>query len=104
MIMPAKDVYKMATNGGAKALDRDNIGRIEVGCLADLIAINIDAPTPINSKNVYDQLILFRNPNDVTDVVIDGKFVLRNKELLTIDEEKSMAEIRAAAEKFWKLN
>jgi cytosine/adenosine deaminase-related metal-dependent hydrolase len=104
MIMPAKDVYKMATNGGAKALDRDDIGRIEVGCLADLIAINIDAPTPINSKNVYDQLILFRNPNDVTDVMIEGKFVLKNGELLTIDEEKTKAEIGAAAEKFWKLN
>jgi len=104
MIMPAEDVYKMATNGGAKALGRDNIGRIEVGCLADLIAVNIDAPTPINSKNVYDQLILFRNPNDVTDVMINGKFVLRNKWLLTIDEEKSRAEIRNAAEKFWKLN
>jgi len=104
MIMPAKDVYKMATNGGAKALGRDDIGLIKVGCLADLIAINIDTPTPINSKNVYDQLILFRNPNDVTDVMIDGKFVLRNGELLTIDEEKIKAEIRTTAEKFWKLN
>ncbi len=104
MIMPAKDVYKMATHGGAKALGRKDIGRIKVGYLADLIAINIDTPTPINSKNIYDQLILFRNPNDVTDVMIDGKFVLRNKELLTIDEEKTKAEIRAAAEKFWKLN
>lgn len=104
MIMPAKGVYKMATNGGAKALDRDDIGRIEVGCLADLIAIDIDAPTPINSKNVYDQLILFRNPNDVTDVMIEGKFVLKNGELLTIDEEKTKAEIGAAAQKFWKLN
>ncbi len=103
MIMPAKDVYKMATNGGAIALGRDNIGLIKVGCLADLIAINIDTPTPINSKNIYDQLILFRNPNDVTDVMIDGKFVLRDKELLAIDEEKSKAEIRTAAEEFWKL-
>ncbi len=104
MIMPAKDVYKMATNGGAIALGRDDIGRIKVGCLADLIAINIDTPTPINSKNVYDQLILFRNPKDVTDVMIDGKFVLKNGELLIIDEEKTKIEIRAAAEKFWKLD
>ena len=103
MIMPAKDVYKMATNWGAKALGRDDVGLIKVGYLADLIAVNIDTPTPINSKNVYDQLILFRNPNDVTDVIIDGKFVLRDKELLAIDEEKSKAEIRTAAEEFWKL-
>ena len=103
MIMPAKDVYKMATSRGAVALGRDNIGLIQVGCLADLIAINIDTPTPINSKNIYDQLILFRNPNDVTDVMINGKFVLKNGELLTIDEEKTKTEIRAVAEKFWEL-
>ncbi|HBY57681.1 MAG TPA: amidohydrolase [Candidatus Atribacteria bacterium] len=103
-IMPAKDVYKMATNEGAKAIGRDNLGCIKVGYFADLIAVKVDTPTPLNSKNIYDQLILFRNPTDVTEVMINGKFILRDGELLTINEEKTRIELRAAVEKFWKLD
>lgn len=99
--MPAKDVYKMGTSMGAEAMGLINAGKLEEGYLADIITINTDSPTPINEHNVYDQLILFRNPENVNDVMVDGKFLKRNGKLLTVDEEGIKEELRQAAQKFW---
>ncbi|MDF2672519.1 MAG: amidohydrolase [Clostridiales bacterium] len=100
-VMPAKDVYKMGTSMGAEAMGLKNAGKLEEGYLADIITINIDCPTPINQHNVYDQLILFRNPENVNDVMVDGKFIKRNGKLLTVDEEAIKEELRQVAQKFW---
>jgi len=102
-VMPADLVYDLATAQGAKAVGRDDIGRIEEGLLADLITIKLDTPTPIHEKNVYDQLVLFRNPENVSEVVVNGRLLKENGELLTIDEEKTKAELRRATEEFWKM-
>ena len=102
MIMPAGDVYAMGTTMGARALGRKDIGRLEPGNRADLITINLDTPTPVNSHNIYEQLILFRNPIDVVDLMVNGTFLMKDREILTIDEEKTRAEIRSAVEQFWK--
>lgn len=99
--MPARDVYKMATSMGVEAMGLKNCGRIEEGCLADIITINMDTPTPINEHNVYDQLVLFRNPENVNDVMVDGKFVKRNGRLLTLDEDEIKEDLRGKAQRFW---
>ncbi len=101
-IMPAKDVYNMATALGAEAIGVNNTGKLKEGYLADIITIKIDTPTPINEHNVYDQLVLYRNPGDVVDVMVDGKFVMEDGKLLTLDEEAIRAELREATLKFWK--
>lgn len=100
-VMPAKDVYKMGTSLGAEAMGLKNAGKLEEGYLADIITINTDSPTPINEHNVYDQLILFRNPENVNDVMVDGKFIKRNGKLLTVDEEGTKEELRQLAQNFW---
>lgn len=100
-VMPAKDVYKMATSMGAEAMGLDKAGKLKEGYLADIITIDVDSPTPINKHNVYDQLILFRNPENVKDVMVNGKFLKRSGKLLTIDEEVVKEELRQAAQKFW---
>lgn len=102
MIMPAADVYAMGTTMGARAIGRKDLGQLEPGSKADLITINLDTPTPINSHNIYEQLILFRNPIDVIDLMVNGTFLMENRELLTIDEDKTRAEIREAAGRFWR--
>jgi 5-methylthioadenosine/S-adenosylhomocysteine deaminase len=101
-IMPAKDVYNMATALGAEAIGVNNTGKLKEGYLADIITIKIDTPTPINEHNVYDQLVLYRNPGDVVDVMVNGKFVMEDGKLLTLDEEAIRAELREATLKFWK--
>lgn len=100
--MPASEVYRMATSLGAQALGAPDAGRIEQGCLADLIVLAADTPTPVNRHNVYDQLILFRNPQDVRDVMVNGRFLKRNGALTTLDKEHIRARLRESAEKFWK--
>jgi cytosine/adenosine deaminase-related metal-dependent hydrolase len=101
MEMPAKAVYDMATWLGAQAMGIPDAGRLEEGCLADIITIDLDTPTPINEHNVYDQLVLFRNPQNVNDVMVDGKFLKRDKKLLTVDAGAIKAELRAKAARFW---
>jgi cytosine/adenosine deaminase-related metal-dependent hydrolase len=100
-VMPAELVYDLATAQGAKAVGREDLGRIREGLPADLITINLDTPTPINEKNVYDQLILFRNPENVSEVMVNGRMLKEKGELLTVDEEKIKAELREVTEKFW---
>lgn len=101
-IMPAKDVYRMATGMGAEAMGLKEAGALKEGYLADIITIDVDSPTPINEHNVYDQLILFRNPENVKDVMVNGKILKRNGVLLTLDEEGIKEELRLAAQDFWK--
>lgn len=99
--MPARDVYRMATDMGAKAMGLYDAGRLAEGCLADIITIKLDSPTPINEHNVYDQLILFRNPEDVMNTMVNGRFLKRDGSLLTVDEEEVKAKLRTAAQNFW---
>ncbi len=102
-VMPANVVYDMATAMGAKAMGIPEAGRLAKGCLADIITIEMNTPTPINGSNVYDQLVLFRNPENVRDVMVDGKFLMREKKLLTVDEEETKRQMRDAAEAFWNV-
>ena len=99
--MPAKTVYRMATELGAKALGLNDLGALEEGKAADCIAIDLNTPTPINEHNVYDQLVLFRNPQDVTHVMAAGRWLKKDGQLLTVDKEAARATLRAVTEKFW---
>ena len=100
--MPAKSVYEMATSLGAATIGRKDTGRLEEGCLADLITIAMDTPTPINRHNVYDQLILFRNPQNVRDVMVNGVFLKRNGQFTTLNQARIKAQLRERAAAFWK--
>ncbi len=101
-VMPAKEVYRMATSGGADALGRPDLGRLVPGATADIIAIDADTPTPVTSANVYDQIVLFRNPEHVRHVLINGSFVKKNHVLCKINREEALASLRAATERFWR--
>ena len=88
----AEETLAMATRNGAKALGLPT-GSIEVGKKADLALLDLDAPslTPLN--NPVAALAYSANGSEVTDVIIDGRIVLRNRELTTIDEERVRHEI-----------
>ncbi len=88
----ADEVLDMATHNGAAALGLPT-GSIEVGKKADLVLLDLDAPslTPLN--NAVAALSYSANGSEVDTVIIDGRIVLRNRELLTIDEERVRHEI-----------
>ncbi len=74
-LMPASLVYYLATEGGARALDLEGVGRISPGWKADLLLIDARFPTPAGEWNLYDQLILYRNPEHVQMVMVDGRII-----------------------------
>src|SRR5580700_5123261 len=90
--LPADQAFAMATILGAKALRMDNlIGSIEAGKRADLIAIRIDAPHAVPIYNVYSQLVYALKGSDVSDVMVNGKTIVRDRKMLTIDAAAVLA-------------
>jgi 5-methylthioadenosine/S-adenosylhomocysteine deaminase len=90
--LPAEEAFAMATILGAKALRMDNlIGSIEPGKRADLIAIRIDAPHAVPMYNVYSQLVYALKGSDVSDVMVNGKTIVRDRHMLTIDAPSVLA-------------
>ena len=99
--MPAKTVYRMATSLGADAISRPDLGRIATGCPADIITVCADAHTPVTQENIYDQLVLFRNPEDVRNVFAGGEQLKDDGRLTRLDQQTIGEELRAACKRFW---
>lgn len=92
--MSARDVLKMATKNGAKALGFKNTGEIAEGKDADLILINIDKPHIHPLRNHIAAMVYSIQGSDVDTTIVNGKILMENRELKTIDIEKVMAHIR----------
>lgn len=102
-VMDAQTVVRMATIKGAKALNMDHlIGSLEVGKKADIIILGMNKPhlTPIYSESSH--LVYAANGADVDTVIINGKVVMENRQLLTIHELDVMNEVRQIAVKIKK--
>lgn len=86
-VMSAKQVFEMATLGGARALHmEDKIGSIESGKQADIAIVDFDGLHQTPFYNVYSHLVYATKSSDVDSVLIDGNIVMLNKTLLTLDE------------------
>lgn len=101
-LLSAKELLEMATIGGAKVLLLENeVGSLEPGKKADIIVINFSkAPhlTPI--FNELDALAFSVRGTDVETVMVDGRLVVQDKKLLTMDEQKIVDEAKEAAIKY----
>ncbi|OGQ17680.1 MAG: hypothetical protein A3B70_08010 [Deltaproteobacteria bacterium RIFCSPHIGHO2_02_FULL_40_11] len=81
--LPAKEILKMATCYGAKALHMENaIGSIETGHQADLILIQKDALHQQPATDPYTTIVYASYASDVKDVLVNGKVCVRNRKLL----------------------
>ena len=89
--LPARQALAMATRLGARALHIGHLtGTIEAGKRADLILVDLDvlhnAPTFERDPNaVYSQLVYAAKSTDVTDVMCNGRWLMRDRQLLTVD-------------------
>lgn len=89
VVMTCRTLLKMVTVGGACALGKgDILGTVEEGKKADLILLNIDQPHLSPTQNLVNTIVEAANGHDVTDSVINGNIVMKNREVLTLDEEK----------------
>jgi 5-methylthioadenosine/S-adenosylhomocysteine deaminase len=100
-VMPANLVWRLATEGGARALGLDKVGRLAPGWQADLQLIDTCFLTPTEEHNLYDQLVLWRNHNHVRLVMVAGQVRVRDGVVLGADLEAITARAHAAARKLW---
>ena len=93
VVMPCAKLLEMATQGGANAIGHgDILGTVEEGKKADLILLNIDQPHILPTQNLLNTIVDAASSHDVTDSIINGKLVMKDREVLTLDEEKIMFE------------
>ncbi|EJL6267528.1 amidohydrolase [Vibrio cholerae] len=94
--MPPLKVIDMATMGAARALHmEDKIGSLEVGKLADMIVIDTKAPNMVPIYNPYSALVYSANSGNVRHAIIDGKLVMQDRQIHTVDEEQIRQEALA---------
>lgn len=94
--MPPFKVIEMATIGGARAINRDKeLGSLEVGKLADIIIVETQS---LNMNPIYDPysaLVYSANPSNVQTSIINGKIIVEDKKLKTIDTKELLKEVNA---------
>ena len=99
-VMSAPTVLTMATSGGALAVGLgDTIGSIEVGKRADVIQVAFDDVHHVPTYDIISHLVYVTDEQDVASVVVDGKVLMKEHEMLTIDTERVRAEANALAAK-----
>jgi 5-methylthioadenosine/S-adenosylhomocysteine deaminase len=92
--IPAKQALRIATIEGARALGLENeIGTLETGKRADLIVVDLNTlqSTPY-STDLVSALVYSAQTSDVKTVLIDGQLVMKNRELLTLNERSVLQE------------
>lgn len=104
--MNAMDIIQMGVKNNAALanlyLPETRVGVIEKGAAADLIFVNIHPFTPLTAGNLPWQIIFGIQEGMITSTMVAGKFLMKERELLTLDEEKIAAEARAIAPEIWK--
>lgn len=90
--LPAQTAFEMATIRGARALGLDRvIGSLESGKRADLIAVRLDRPHAVPLFNVYSQMVYALKGSDVRHVMVNGKLVVQDQRVLTLNEAAILA-------------
>jgi cytosine/adenosine deaminase-related metal-dependent hydrolase len=88
-VLPAAQVLEMATIGGARALGMDReIGSLEKGKKADIIVLETSSAHAQPLFNIYSQLVYDVKGSDVGTSIINGKVVMLNGKVLTVDERE----------------
>jgi 5-methylthioadenosine/S-adenosylhomocysteine deaminase len=76
------------------------IGSLEVGKPADLIRIDLSAPRLHPIYDIYSALAFAASPDDVRDVMVDGAWLMRDRQVLTLERKKLLRDALQVAESF----
>lgn len=97
-LMSAETVLKMSTLGGARTLGMEKlIGSVEIGKKADIILMDMNQPHLTPLYNCYSQLVYAARGADVKTSIINGRIVMKDRQLLTIDPQTAMENVRKIA-------
>jgi 5-methylthioadenosine/S-adenosylhomocysteine deaminase len=99
-VLTAEEALSLATINGARALHMDSdIGSLETGKRADIVIVDLDALNQTPRYNVYSNLVYATKASDVRTVVIEGRVVMRDRRLLTLNETLIKQRARALRER-----
>jgi 5-methylthioadenosine/S-adenosylhomocysteine deaminase len=96
--VPAYAALSMATRGGAKAVGKENeLGQLAPGFRADIITVDLTAPHMTPNHNVVANLVYSAGAADVVDTVVDGRVLMRDREITAFNEQEILALAAAIA-------
>ncbi len=103
-VIKAYTILEMNTIKGAELYGLNKIlGSLEGGKKADLVVIKPDVlPTPLNRDSVVGHLVNSIDGDDVRTVIVDGKIVMRDRDVLTVDGREAQSKAQAAAAGLWE--
>jgi 5-methylthioadenosine/S-adenosylhomocysteine deaminase len=99
-VVTAQEAFEMATIRGARALHLDKeIGSLEKGKRADIAIVDLDDLNQTPYYNIYSDLVYSAKAGDVRTVIIEGRVIMRDRKLLTLNEETIKVDARRYREK-----
>lgn len=97
-----EDMLADATQGGARAVRQDaRLGTLEAGKKADLLVLDTRRAHLVPAMRIASAWIHNGQPSDIESVMIDGRFVMRNRKILTVDEDAIVAEADRVGRRIW---
>ena len=101
----AAAVLHLATEGSARTLGLQRVGRLEPGWHADLQLVDVDGPrglpTPVEAHNLLDQLVLWRNGSHVSRVMVGGDWIVDGGDVIGADMGELRARTLEQAARLW---
>jgi cytosine/adenosine deaminase-related metal-dependent hydrolase len=97
-----EDILADATQGGARAVHQETrIGSLEIGRKADLLVVDTVRAHLVPAGRIVSAWIHNGQPGDIESVMIDGQFVMRNRKILTVDEDSIVREADKVGRRIW---
>ncbi|GAB6137877.1 putative aminohydrolase SsnA [Halanaerobaculum tunisiense] len=100
-----EEAYQMAIANNQQIAQNyfgPQLGMLKPGAAADLIVVEYQSPTPMQSDNLLGHILLGMNGSLVDTTVVGGKILMENREVQVLDEEKICSECQEQARQFWK--
>jgi 5-methylthioadenosine/S-adenosylhomocysteine deaminase len=94
-LLRTEDVFEVATLGAAKALGRNDLGRLEVGAKADLVLVDLRHPSMRPVRDPLRSLIYSGVAAAVRDVYVDGELVVQDRKVLTMEQDEVLDRLEA---------
>ena len=96
-----EDMLEDATLGGARAVRQDTLGSLQVGKKADLLVLDTQRIHLVPAMRIVSAWIHNGQPSDIESVMVDGQFVMRGRKILTMDEDRVIAEADRVGRRIW---